>query len=149
MFKNGTIKRNAFLFFLFYFDHHVSSVFYRLGSTWMHGVYSFGLQHHHSFLFAHLDSLLWWDINLMLQRYFKLVIPSLTDKFFFLFIFHLIIFSVSCLEISCGQANLNCRFSLVLLCLTHWFRHLIHSLGWLMDWLMWVSYIPYEFYQQK
>jgi len=52
---------------------------------------------------------------------------------------------VSCLEISCGQANLNCRFSLVLLCLTRWFHHLIHSLGWLMDWLMWVSYIPWIF----
>jgi hypothetical protein len=37
----------------------------------MHGVYSFGLQHHHYFLFAHLDSLHWWDINLMLQRYVR------------------------------------------------------------------------------
>jgi hypothetical protein len=55
--KNGIIKWNTFLFFLIYFDRHVSSVFYRLGSTWMHGVYSFGLQHHHYFLFAHLDSL--------------------------------------------------------------------------------------------
>lgn len=51
-------------------------------------------------LFAHLDSLHCWDVNLMLQR-----------------------------------------FSLVLLCLTHWFHHLIHSLGLLMDWLM-PSYPP-------
>lgn len=37
--------------------------------------------------------------------------------------------------------NLCCRFSLVLLCLIHWSLHLTHSLGSLMDWLMWVFHV--------
>lgn len=45
------------------------SLFIRQGSIWMHGACFFGQQHQHFSLFARLDFMHLWEINLMLQRY--------------------------------------------------------------------------------